>query len=72
MLAHTRLRNTLSEHFFTCPLLESTSSSFVDLIFKTKNLFINPFLTNVPLMDKPGCWFLLANCFKNTCRRVTF
>ena len=33
---------------------------------------INPFLTNVPFMDKPDCWFLLAKCFKNTCGRVTF
>ena len=28
--------------------------------------FINPFSTNVPLMDKPGSWFLLAKCLKNT------
>ena len=33
---------------------------------------INPFLTNVPLMDKPNSWFLLAKCLKNTCGRVTF
>ena len=32
---------------------------------------INPFSTNVPLMDKPGCWFFLAKCLKNTCGRVT-
>ena len=24
--------------------------------------FINPFLTNVPLTDKPDSWFLLAKC----------
>ena len=23
-------------------------------------------------MDKPGSWFLLAKCLKNTCGRVTF
>ena len=28
---------------------------------------LNPFSTNVPLMDKPGSWFLLAKCLKNTC-----
>ena len=33
---------------------------------------LNTFLTNVPLMDKPGIWFLLAKCLKNTCGRVTF
>ena len=36
-----------------------------------KNDF-NPFSTNVPLMDKPGSWFLLAKCLKNTYGRVTF
>ena len=33
------------------------------------NLFINRFLTYVPLTDKPGSWFLLAKCLKNTCGR---
>ena len=28
---------------------------------------INPFTTNVPLTDKPGGWFLIAKCLKNTC-----
>ena len=27
-------------------------------------LFINPFSTNVSLMDEPGSWFLLAKCLK--------
>ena len=31
--------------------------------------FLNPFQANVP---KPGGWFLLATCVKNTCGRVTF
>ena len=35
-------------------------------------LALNPFLTKVPLMQKPGNWFLLAKCLKNTCGRVTF
>ena len=34
--------------------------------------FIHQFSTNVPLMGKPGCWFLLAKCLKNTCGRVIF
>ena len=34
--------------------------------------WINPFSTNVPIMDKPGSWFLLAKYLKNTCERVTF
>ena len=33
---------------------------------------VNPFSTNVPIMDKAGSWFLLAECLKNTCGRVTF
>ena len=35
-------------------------------------LVLKPFSTNVPFMDKPGSWFLLAKCLKNTCERVTF
>ena len=27
---------------------------------------LNPFSTNVPIMDKPGSWFLLPKCLKNT------
>ena len=27
-------------------------------------MHINPFLTNVPLTDKPGSWFLLGKCWK--------
>ena len=33
---------------------------------------LNLFSTNVPFVDKPGSWFLLAKCLKNTCGRVTF
>ena len=33
---------------------------------------VNPFSTNVPFMDKPGSWFLLAKCLENTCGRVAF
>ena len=29
-------------------------------------------ITNVSLMWKPGSWFLLAKCLKNTCGRVIF
>ena len=35
------------------------------------NIF-NPHQANVPLMEKPGGWFLQAKCVKNTCERVTF
>ena len=28
---------------------------------------INTFSSNVPSIDKPGRWFLLAKCLKNTC-----
>ena len=37
-----------------------------------KGFFINLFSTNVPLTDKPGSWFLLAKCLKNTCGKETF
>ena len=33
--------------------------------FCKKSVF-NPSLTNVPFTDKPGSWFLLAKCLKNT------
>ena len=33
---------------------------------------LQPFSNNVPLMLKPGRWFLLAKCLKSTCGRVTF
>ena len=39
--------------------------------FCKKSVF-NPSLTNVPFTDKPGSWFLLAKCLKNSCRRVIF
>ena len=35
-------------------------------------LLLNTFSTNVPLTDKPGSWFLLAKCSKNTFARVRF
>ena len=38
----------------------------------SKGFFINLFSTNVPLTDKPGSWFLLAKCLKNTCGKETF
>ena len=33
---------------------------------KDQLLEINSFSTNVPFMQKPGCWFLLAKCLKST------
>ena len=33
---------------------------------------INSFPANVPIMEKPGTWFLPAKCVKNTCGGVTF
>ena len=39
--------------------------------YRNTNL-LNPLSTNVPLIDKPGSWFLLGKCMKNTCKRVTF
>ena len=38
---------------------------FVKLALKG---LINPFPTNVPIMDKPGSWFLLAMFQKHLCK----
>ena len=35
-------------------------------------LVINPFQTNVPVMEKSGGRFLLTKCVKNTCEKVAF
>ena len=53
---------------------EEKAEKLTGKIARMKNLKItfNPFSTNVPFMDKPGSWFLLAKCLKNTCGRVTF
>ena len=50
------------------------SMSYTLLLRRDQRLFlkINPFSTNVTLMDKPRSWFLLTKCLKNTCGRVTF
>ena len=39
---------------------------------KGNTLLVNQFSTNVSLMQKPGSWFSLAKCLKNTYGRVTF
>ena len=36
------------------------------------NVLINPFSINVPFMQKPCSWFLIAKRLKNFCGRVTF
>ena len=33
---------------------------------------INQSQANVPIIEKPSGWFLLAKYLKNTCGRVTF
>ena len=50
------------------------SISYTLLLCCDQRIFleINPFSTNVPLTDKPGSWFLLTKCQKNTCGGVTF
>ena len=45
---------------------------YLQLLAEAVRSYIDPFSTNVPLMDEPGSWFLLANCLKYTCGRVTF
>ena len=45
---------------------------FIYIYINEEKLFtmINPF--PLALMEKPRSWFLLENCVKNTCERVTF
>ena len=43
---------------------------FIGSVFSL--VLINQFSTNVSLKDKPGSWFLLRKCLKNTFRRVAF
>ena len=47
-------------------------SNLMNELRKFVSNILNPFLTNVPLMQKPGRWFLLTKCLKNTRGRVTF
>ena len=42
------------------------------VIYYSLTCRFNPFQANVPLMEKPGSWLLLAKCVKNTCGRVAF
>ena len=37
-----------------------------------RQYLVKLFPANVPLMEKPGGWFLLAKCVKNTCGIETF
>ena len=50
--------------------LGSTSTEIRDTLFLHEG--IKSFSNNVPLINKPGSWFLLAKCLKNTFGRMTF
>ena len=50
----------------------SNNKNVIVLAHHSIAMCFNPFSTNVPLMDKPGGWFLLAKCLKNICGGVTF
>ena len=68
------------QYFFQVPLqisflILSKFERIIYLLFLLKSVIsggteVNPFQANVPLMEKPGGWFLLAKCVKNTCGRV--
>ena len=62
VFAKHSILDVLRESQFTSELVSAQNCS----------VFGNPFQTNVPNMEKPGSWFLLAKCVKNTCGRVTF
>ena len=53
-------------------LSSKTTRFFCGLKCGFHELLLYPFPANVALMKKPGSWFLLANCVKNTCGRGTF
>ena len=66
------ITSSLSFGNIKTPLHYQKNSWIFDWQFEILNSkFINPFSTSVPVMDKPGIWFLLAKCLKNTCGRVT-
>ena len=55
----------------TCKDSVKISSTTTNPVSKGKNELsvsnnINPFPASVPIMKKPGSWFLLAKCVKNT------
>ena len=60
----------LQEVLKDLPQALSTGSLYRD-IYKKVSHAINLFSINVPLTDKPGSWFLLAKCLKNTCGKIT-
>ena len=48
---------------------------FLPFPYESENFikkFLSPFVTKVPLKDKPGYSFLPSKCFKSTCGRVKF
>ena len=62
-----------SEHFsFSKFNYQTIKKVFFFISYPPRLPDINPFSTNVLLMQKPGSWFLLAKCLKNYCGRVTF
>ena len=58
-------------HSFVCHFAKEKQMNWSNPL-ATKSQIFRPFSTSVPIMDKPGSWFLLAKCLKNTCGRVTF
>ena len=48
-----------------CQSVRKLLQNFIGTLF-------NLFSPNIPFIDKPGSWFLLAKRVKNTCGRVTF
>ena len=58
-----------------CYRLSIIQSLIIFLTYRLSPSFasnINPFQANVPLMEKPGGWFLLAKCVKNILPQVFF
>ena len=55
------------KHLLTCaisPLLD-VLNYFLHITSNFQNKYLlNPFLTNVPLMDKPGSWFFTSKMFE--------
>ena len=71
------LKESLMVNLFLCAATHCVKKFYLRCLIGNQHctnvkFSINPFSTNVPLMDKPGSWLLLTKCLKNTCGRVKF
>ena len=53
------------ENFIFCAVFATFDIKLWSEVIQMKLIMFNPFSTNVPFMDKPDNWLLLAKCLKN-------